>query len=981
MRLPPDQYPLSDDPGPAEGTDPAGTEGEADMARLSGATPRWLHQLRGWRQAPEWLLKLVEQDKDALSAIDLGVPLAETSPERPVDVGQAVPEQAVVPDWLQDLRPGAEQATPPGQEAEATVVQPPEEPVPAWLSGLERALDRGAEEEPSAVSPEGEEAPDWLSALRREPEGQAEEGPPTAFPEEQEVPDWLSAPRQELEGQAEEGPPAIFPEEQEVPDWLSRLGEEPGGTPEEELSAVSPEQEVADWLSRLEQTPAEQQAAPAFGEAELPDWLARPSQEPEPGFEEEPSVALAEGGQGTEVQPGPEEVMPSRAEQEPAAFADAELPGWLREFDQASALRGIAGEHAALADTETSGWLSDLEQGPEEPVAEEPAAGLVDESGIPGQPESIEAPSAAPPLPFAAPPLPFAAPPLPFAAPTLEQVPGEAPAEAEVPATAEVGAQSPEWPGGVEDTLAAPTEAVSHAAPVEEVGLPDWLQGLEVPSAGQPTPRRSVTDWLRSVEETPAAVARPPQPAVEPEPEPEPTAPAELVAPAPEEAVEAPQWLQESISAEESAWTQESPLEGQPMAPSSWLTEPGLVEEKAEAEILPGLPEGAALPADEIPSWLEELRSQEASGEPERAAEAQAVETSGPLVGLTGLLNPEPLLGIFPKSTYKPMAPVPEAHLAEARLLEQILAEPTARPGAVSRKPGREVMRSLGRWVMYVALLAAMIAAAFVPELQGLVQTPDIPEAKDLYAVIGSLPAQSQVLLALDYDASLDGELTPQARVILWHALRQGLGVVTVSMTPQGAAIAQGLYESDAADISSGGRYVWGESFINLGYLPPHPASLQAFMSNPLGGALFGGTAASLRPGQGEASSLLQMPLAQRIRSFDDLDLVIVISGNQDHVRWWIEQVGSQHPVRIVAGVSAAIAPYLQPYYSEGERGQLKGMLPGLAGAAAYEVLAQARFSPSARENLILQGYAQVVLVIVILLGGIRAVFGISRGK
>jgi len=904
------------------------------MRRLPGATPGWLRQLRGWRQAPEWLFKLVEQDKDALSAIDLEMPLAETSPERPVDAGQAVLEQAVVPGWLQDLRPGAEQAASPGQEAEATVVQPPEEPVPAWLSGLERALDSGAEGEPSAVSPEREEAPDWLSALRQEPEGKAEEGPP-----------------------------AIFPEEEKVPDWLSRLGAEAGGKPEEGLSAVSPEQEIPDWLSRLEQTPAEQQAAPAFGEAELPDWLTRPAREHEPGLEEEPSVALAEGREGTEVQPSPEEAMPSRAEEEPAAFADAELPEWLQEFDQASALRGIAGEPAALADTETSDWLSDLEQG-----LEEPAARLVDESGIPGQPESIEAPSAAPPLPLAAPPLPLAAPP-------LEQVPGEAPAGAEVPAAAEVGAELPEWLSGMEDTLAAP------AAPVEEAGLPDWLQGLEVPSAGQPTPRRSVTDWLRSVEETPAAVARPPQPAVEPEPEPEPTAPAELVAPEPEETVEAPQWLQESISAEELAWTQEAPLEGQPMAAPSWLTEPGLVEEKAEAEILPGLPEGAALPAAEIPSWLEELRSQEAPGEPERAAEAQAVETSGPLTGLTGLLNPEPLLGIFPKSTYKPMAPVPEAHLAEARLLEQILAEPTAQPGAVSRKPGREVMRSLGRWVMYVALLAAMIAAAFVPELQDLVQTPDIPEAKDLYAVIDSLPAQSQVLLALDYDASLDGELTPQARVLLWHALRQGLGVVTVSMTPQGAAIAQRLYESDAADISDGGRYVWGEHFINLGYLPPHPASLQAFMSNPLGGALFGGTAAPLRPGQGEATSLLQMPLAQRIRSFDDLDLVIVISGNQDHVRWWIEQVGSQHPVRIVAGVSAAIAPYLQPYYSEGGRGQLKGMLPGLAGAAAYEALAQARFSPSARENLILQGYAQVVLVIVVLLGGIRAVFGISRGK
>ena len=863
MSLPPDQDPLSKDSIPAPEAGAAGTPGEAAMGRPPEAAPRWLRQLRGWRDAPAWLFKLVEQDKDALSAIDLETPLVGRPPAQPEGAGPAVPTEAV-PSWLQDLRP-AEGAAPPEQAAEATVVQPPQEPVPDWLTDLERSSEGAA---------------------------------------------------------GGESPPA--PGAEETPEWLSQLEAEPGSKPEEGPTAATPEQQVPDWLSRLEPTPTtiEQEATPAFAEGEIPDWLENPAEVTEQWPQEELSLGPTEAEEGQEL-PVPEEEPPAGAK-EPTAFTDTEMPEWLGEFDQASPLQGIEGEPTGQINAELSGWLDELEQGLEQPA---------EKIEIPREPQDLQAP-------------------------------------------------------------ATPAEEVSPATPVEEPNLPDWLQGLEVPTAGQPAQRRSVTDWLSGVEEMPAPRSKSPQPAMESEPEPEtgpepvvpeaeagPEAPVEPAVPEPEEQVEAPQWLQESMSAEGPGQPEEAPTGEKPTAAPAWLSELAPAKEPAEAEILPELSESQMPPADEVPTWLEELRAQEVQAKPEGEGGATAVETSGPLAGLTGLLNPEPLLGIFPKSTYKPMAPVPDAHLAEAKLLEQILAEPAARPAVPSRKPARQVMHSLGRWIMYAALVAAVIAAAFVPDLQGLVQTPDIPEVKDLYTVISGLPAQGRVLLALDYDASLDGELTPQVRAILWHALRQGLGVAAVSLTPQGTAIVQQLYESDAADISAGGRYAWGESFINLGYLPPYPASLQAFMSNPLAGASYGGIPVPLEPGQKAPTGVLQTPLAQRIKTFDDLDLIVVISGNQDHVRWWIEQVGSQHPVRIVAGVSAAIAPYLQPYYSQGGAGQLKGMLPGLAGAAAFETLAGAQFSPSARENLILQGYAQAVLVVIVLLGGLSAVFGTSRGK
>jgi hypothetical protein len=78
--------------------------------------------------------------------------------------------------------------------------------------------------------------------------------------------------------------------------------------------------------------------------------------------------------------------------------------------------------------------------------------------------------------------------------------------------------------------------------------------------------------------------------------------------------------------------------------------------------------------------------------------------------------------------------------------------------------------------------------------------------------------------------------------------------------------------------------------------------------------------------------------------------------------------------------VSASAAPQLLPYYANTEGGQIEGMLIGLYGAAAYEQLTSAPFWPSARENVILVGCAQLLFAAIVLASGIRSLFGRSRG-
>jgi len=118
-----------------------------------------------------------------------------------------------------------------------------------------------------------------------------------------------------------------------------------------------------------------------------------------------------------------------------------------------------------------------------------------------------------------------------------------------------------------------------------------------------------------------------------------------------------------------------------------------------------------------------------------------------------------------------------------------------------------------------------------------------------------------------------------------------------VSTTPQDPFIVDALFAErpEAAQ---------GRNYVNLGYLPAHPAALHAFMANPLAGAsLF----SALDPDSGG--------FAQGIVDWDSFDLVIVVSGDQTDVRWWVEQVGIQGETDLVAATSAAISPYVRPYY------------------------------------------------------------------
>jgi len=103
------------------------------------------------------------------------------------------------------------------------------------------------------------------------------------------------------------------------------------------------------------------------------------------------------------------------------------------------------------------------------------------------------------------------------------------------------------------------------------------------------------------------------------------------------------------------------------------------------------------------------------------------------------------------------------------------------------------------------------------------------------------------------------------------------------------------------------------------------------------------------------------------------VDLVVELAGDASTLRTWIEQITAQADIPVVAGVSAATAPYARPYL---DSGQLQALLVGVPGAAEYE--AQLGRSGRAIDSLGSQVAAQAVVILLILLGNL--VHLVTRG-
>ncbi len=378
-------------------------------------------------------------------------------------------------------------------------------------------------------------------------------------------------------------------------------------------------------------------------------------------------------------------------------------------------------------------------------------------------------------------------------------------------------------------------------------------------------------------------------------------------------------------------WEQEEVLEGVEEDPE-WLRELGAPADEVRGAAEEEVPDEETTPGLEgLEGLVEEPREKE-----------------GLLAGITGVLRVESIFAISHR--IGEVAFSPPAGADQVARFEGVLSQPLA-PVAAKEQP-RARMTGVISWLSYLILAAAVVGGILLAG--GSIDLPLTQATADFYRTIESLEEGSVALLSHDYDPGTAAEITPQVSAILDHLMQRGVKIVNLSLTPEGQALADRALESVVSDHEG---YIRGRDYVNLGYVAGNEV-----------GARF--IAESLGP------RLSPYPLGERVGGLEDVDLIVVLAGSQEHLRRWVEQVQAPYKVAMVAGVSAQVDPAARPYYRSG---QLKGLLSGLVGAAEYERVNQ--HPGVALSRMLPQAAAHLVIALFILLGNFAYLVDRLRGR
>ena len=822
---------------------------------------------------PDWLRDIQQQSKDdaeeeAVQTASRPVPPKDESADLLAGLASQASsaDEEDVPDWLASLTPGAKATSP-----------APSTPADASGSDFFAQFDqKESKPEPVSETPQ-DDAPPWMSAMREE----------ATIPfEKDELSEWFT----QTSEQPEE---VVEPDEQQ-----NDMGWREAFVPSASAETPAPkEQEDLSWLHNLEA------AAKQTGDLQTPkketDWTADFETPSTPSASQDDLSWLDRLG-------GIEEPSQPASEQRGAPSGDL---SWLDQF---------GGTPAPSQPSQSSAPQDDLS--------------WLNHPGAASEPQPVDA---APNQPISPPP--FAAeedldwlnklggtsepaqPASPFSVPEEKSATEEdlswlnnlgKPAEPSVPTAADPAAQEDlSWLselGGEPEPLSTP--------PFEEAEKPSSEQTAPL---SQEMMDETVPDWLKSATETPSMPA-----------------PGDL----------SMDWFSSSGKPEQEktppSTPQTSPFEadifsttpGEPASLSNqdvdslfsvdmpdWLSRPETeTAEPSAKQTDPVSAEGdESLAPVDLPSWVQAMRPVEAViTETTPNISDQPVETEGPLAGLHGVL---PIAPVGSSRRPKPVSLTLQAsdeQQASAILLEQILGSETSPRALIT--PSVVTSQQWLRWVL-AGLFLLVLSSAILLRSQLMPVSANLPgDVSGLPNAVMSIPANSRILVVIDYEPSLAGEMEAVAGPLLNQVvLLSQPNLSFISTSPNGAALVQRLMFNTGIDQAS-------VSYLNLGYLPGGSAGVLGFIEAP----------AQIIPPAG-------------VGSFSEYAALLVLTDHAESGRVWVEQLQNRKAVDpalsnqpLMMAASAQAGPLLQPYVSSR---QIDGLISGLADAARYEFVNNSR--------------------------------------
>ncbi len=929
----------------------------------------------------DWLTDLAPPDTGPLAESDAATPTADVD-----DVDEA--EEA--DNWLASLTtpdtgPLAEADV--TDDSEATIISqtPFDEDEGGWLTELDTPdtdslLDLRSDLEETLISrPEDLPGSDWLDdAAPAEPGAEEPES------------DWLATPLF-----ADEAAPEEMADEAETEDtavdlaqWFTddELADVDAGEPEAAFDSTSDSllARLSDFVA--EDADIEPVESPTAADEDGVDWLA--DEEPEQPVDTDTAVPAELPDWLSDLGPGQE--TDDFAALNQLAGGDDALPDW---FDEASGETDSDSGYSPEADLFLTGllqsdkvddasldWLTAEEKSTapelaeseeaeaaqpelvsaeaEEPLSEEDPAWLTSlfTTALDETPEISEPAAATEPESEEAE----------FEEAELDALFVEAGIEAEMEDTAVTVEMSPDTPSEPDELAHAPVLAeaddddtwFSQTLTETDQPLPDWIEQLgaaatdEISSETELVPSDELPDWVADMRPELSSEAGSLLPRASTEDD-------ALLADIPDElvGVELPEWLQDvGVGGDEV----EIPAEAGDV--TGWIESESrlaellaLDEEDAGSgsdwgavlgELPPSAPVEERLAEAELPEWIEALKPRELTTEgPESEAEPEP-EESGPLVGVRGVVEIAPIISMPRAMTVPKAFVVTKEQQQQASLLKQLsLAQPTPviAPGQTATKTAPVL-----RLILVLLLAGAIISGLLGPDWLATSLPTASPAIEQLHTAVQAAAGQP-VLVAFEYTPARAGELSPQAELLVQALADNGSQIVTISQAATGTALAATLTE--------------GQNRVEMGLLPGEAVGLRQL------GSCLDTTCTSIfgRNLTGEQQQALA-----------DIGLIILLTGDQDSLVNWVEQVGAVSGVPVAASITQALQPAALPYFASG---QLEGMLAGLTDTAVYRQTYLDAPSEQIMDLLNAQGSAQMVAAILLLLGALIYSISATRKK
>lgn len=232
------------------------------------------------------------------------------------------------------------------------------------------------------------------------------------------------------------------------------------------------------------------------------------------------------------------------------------------------------------------------------------------------------------------------------------------------------------------------------------------------------------------------------------------------------------------------------------------------------------------------------------------------------------------------------------------------------------------------------------------------------PPVDSLFQVVDRTRPDQAVILSFDFAPSTAPELMPMGMAILRHCLARKIKVIVLSLVIQGPGLAEIAIDEVRKEHPDA---VYGRDYVFLGYMPGYSAVVLKL----------GDDITKVYPRDYYGDETGKMPIFQKIRNFDNVNVAIVLTGSGIYQTWIIYGY-IRYGVSVGAGVTAVEAAATYPYL---QTGQLIGLLGGLKGAAEYETILDREGIPQLRKRATIgmdsQSIVHLLIITLIVIGNI----------